>query len=118
MRQIIGALGILLVVTACASRGGAGSDNTRTSHTTMNRNAVITAEEIAGARGATNAADLVRQLRPSWPNVPVFVGNSEYGGPLSSIDARSVSEIRLVPASEAQMRWGMRVREVILVTRK
>jgi hypothetical protein len=118
MRQVIVALGIVLVCSACASRGGAGSDNTRTTRTTQSRTTVITAEEIAAARGAANAADLVRQLRPNWPNAPVFVGNNEFGGPLSAIDAGSVREIRLLSASEAQMRWGMRVREVILVTRK
>jgi hypothetical protein len=118
MRQTLVALGIVLAFTACASRAGAGSDNTRTTRTTQSRNTVITAEEIASARGAVSAADLVRQLRPGWPNAPVFVGNDEFGGPLSAIGAASVREIRLLSASEAQMRWGMRVREVILVTRK
>lgn len=118
MRKIVLALGIVLAYTACASRGAAGSSNDQTARSTTSRNTVITYEEITAARGAASAADLVRTLRPSWPNAQVFIGNQEFGGPLSAIDARSVREIRLLPASEAQMRYGMRVKEVILVTRR
>jgi hypothetical protein len=118
MRQVALALGIVLAVTACASRGAAGSSNEQTARSTASRNTVITYEEITAARGAVNAADLVRTLRPSWPRAQVFVGNQEFGGPLTAIDARSIREIRLLSASEAQMRYGMRVQEVILVTRK
>jgi hypothetical protein len=48
----------------------------------------------------------------------VFVGSAEFGGRLADISAGSVREIQFLTAPEAQMRFGMRVQEVILVTRK
>jgi hypothetical protein len=119
MRSVFVTLGVVLVLAACASGKTAGSSNAPTTRTTINRENFISAEEVTSATGARSALDIVRQLRPRWNrSLPVFIGNSEFGGPLSDIDARSVKEIRFLPASEAQMRFGMRVQEVILVTRK
>jgi hypothetical protein len=83
----------------------------------VRRTNVITAEELVG-HSFQSAADIVRQLRPTWGRAQIYANNAPYGdySVLTQIAAQNVKEIRWLTISEAQMRWGSGVREVILVT--
>ena len=119
MRRLIVMAVFTLAASSCATRSAttAGS-NTPTSRSTTSRTNLISSDEINAAQTANTAADLVRTLRPNWKPASIFIGNFEFGGRLSDIDARTIKEIQFLTAPEAQMRWGLRVQEVILITRK
>jgi hypothetical protein len=120
MRIVALALGLVVVAGACATSGTAAGDQTPTSGTTSRRTNVITAQEIREST-APSLSDLIRQLRPGWPGqgtqVTVVVNNDVMGGyaVLSQQPKSSASEIRYLTRSEAQMKWGSRVQEVIQV---
>lgn len=81
---------------------------------------LLTRAEIQTAP-ASNAFDLVRELRPAWlqvrgPNslsrvaeVSVYVDGMRRGGPdaLSGIRTESIEEMRYLSAREAQARYGL-----------
>ncbi|HEX6314989.1 MAG TPA: hypothetical protein VFZ73_09025, partial [Gemmatimonadaceae bacterium] len=115
----IAALAFALAITAsaCASSGTAASDQQATATTTTRRTNVITAQEIRES-AAPSLPDLIRQLRPGWPtNVTIVVNNDVMGGydMLRQQPKSTAAEIRYLTRSEAQMKWGMRVQEVIQV---
>lgn len=118
MRIMALALGISMVGGACASSGTAAADQTATASSTTRRTNVITTQEIRDSR-APNLPDLIRQLRPSWPDpnqVNVVVNNDIMNlGPgegmnmLRNQPVSTASEIRYFSRSEAQSKWGARV---------
>jgi hypothetical protein len=118
MRIAALALGLVTMAGACASSGTAAGDQTATARTTAARTNVITTQEIRDSR-ASNLPDLIRQLRPSWPDpnqVNVVVNsdimNLSAGEGMSMLRNQPVStanEIRYFTRSEAQSRWGARV---------
>ena len=91
-----------------------------TASSTARRTNVISAQEIQES-AAPSLPDLIRQLRPGWPTaVSVVVNNDILGGyeMLRNQPLSSAREIRYLTRSEAQMKWGMRVQEVIqIITR-
>jgi hypothetical protein len=115
------ASGAVLALSACATSGTAVSDPGSTRTTTARRTNVITAEEIAENRDVVSVGDLVRKLRPGWPRtVTVFLNNDPQGdySVMNQLGVSSARELRYLSASEAQMKWGMRFREVIqIITR-
>ena len=118
MRIALFALGITIVLGGCASSGTAAADQRATATSTRPRTNVISVQEIRENGTAPSLADLIRQLRPGWPtNVTVFMNNDPFGAydSLRNISINNASEIRYLTASEAQMKWGSRFREVIQV---
>ena len=127
MRVAALALGLVVAAGACASSGTAAGDQTATARATTSRTNVITTQEIRDSR-APNLPDLIRQLRPSWPNpnlVNVVVNNdimnpnpSEGLAMLRNQPISTATEIRYLTKSEAQSKWGARVGMVIqIITR-
>ena len=118
MRIAAFALGLVVVAGACASSGTASADQSATARTTASRTNVISTQEIRDSRAA-NLPDLIRQLRPSWPDpnqVNVVVNNDimnlspgEGLNMLRNQPISTASEIRYLTKSEAQSKWGMRV---------
>jgi uncharacterized protein (DUF3084 family) len=118
MRIAALALGLVIVAGACASSGTASADQSATARTTASRTNIITAQEIRDSRAA-NLPDLIRQLRPGWPDpnqVNIVVNNDIMNlGPgegLSMLRNQPIStanEIRYFTRSEAQSKWGARV---------
>ncbi len=117
MRYVVIALAAA-ALSACASGTGSGSD---TGGAMPNRN-LLTAEEIAEARTAHNAYELVQQLRPQWltprpsrstsdrtPRVPTaFLDRMELGGltAMRTIAVAEIREIRYFEEGEAVARFG------------
>jgi hypothetical protein len=110
MRTAVAAL--LLTLAACAS---ASPD-----HRASPDPSTLTHEEIqAGA--ASNAFDLVRELRPAWlrvrgpkrldqeSRVSVYLDGMRLEGPdaLSGIRTATIEEMRYLSAREAQARYGL-----------
>lgn len=123
MRIAALALGLTIAAGGCASSGTAATEQSPTASTTARRTNVITMQEISESK-APSLADLIRQLRPSWPGpgtqVSIVVNNDVMGGyaMLSNQPVSTVREVRYLTKSEAQMKWGPRVQEVIqIVTR-
>jgi hypothetical protein len=123
MRIAALALGFVIVAGACASSGTAASDQTRTARAGTARTNVITTEEIRESV-APSISDVIRQLRPSWqmtPSVAIVVNNDVMGACCDLLRQQpksSVTEIRFLTKSEAQMKWGARVQDVIqIITR-
>ena len=123
MRIAALALGIVIAAGACASSGSAGSEQTTTAASTTRRTNVITAQEISESK-APALADLIRQLRPGWPGqgsqVTIVVNNDIMGGyaMLNNQPLSTVRQINFLSKSEAQMKWGPRVDQVIqIITR-
>ncbi len=117
MRFAALALGLVIVAGACASSGTAASEQSATASSTARRTNVITSQEIRDSK-APSVADIIRQLRPGWPTaVSVVVNNDVMGGydMLRNQPVSSTAEIRYLTRSEAQMKWGARVQEVIQV---
>jgi hypothetical protein len=120
MRIAVLALGLVIAAGACATSGTASSDQSATAATTARRSNVITSQEIRES-SAPSIPDLIRQLRPGWPGpasgVAVVVNNDVMGGydVLRNQPISTASEIRFLTRSEAQMKWGSRVQEVIQV---
>lgn len=120
MRIAALALGLVIVAGACASSGTAAGDQTRTARVATPRANVITTQEIRESK-APALQDLIRQLRPGWPTaVSVVVNNDIMGGyeMLRNQPISTVSEVRYLTRSEAQMKWGARVQEVIQIITK
>ena len=106
------AASLLLIVTACGSTGTQRP-------TSYDRN-ILTREEIRSA-SASNAFDLVRELRPAWlqvrgsksigqvTEVSVFLDGMRQGGPdtLNGIRTATIEEMRYLTALEAQTRYGL-----------
>jgi hypothetical protein len=123
MRIAALALGLTIAAGACASSGTAATEQSPTASTTTRRTNVITLQEINDSR-APSLPDLIRQLRPSWPGqgtqVSIVVNNDVMGGyaMLNNQPVSTVREVRYLTKSEAQMKWGPRVQEVIqIITR-
>lgn len=112
MRIAVLALGVALAGGACASSGTAAGDQTPTNTTTTRRTNVITLQEIRESSAPT-VADLIRQLRPSWPRAVVFINNDPDPTALTRSPA-NVSEIRYFTKSEAQSKWGSRVQDPVI----
>lgn len=114
------ALGLVIAATACATSGTAAGDQSATAQSTARRTNVISAQEIRESP-VPSLTDLIRQLRPGWPtNVTIVVNNDILGGydMLVQQPKSSAAEIRYLTRSEAQMKWGSRVQEVIqIITR-
>jgi hypothetical protein len=125
---------VVAVSSGCAS-GGASGPSTRSSRSQD----VITEAEITGrVRDATNALQIVEQLRPQMlrsrgssslaPSATsddalprVYVDDISYGNlnSLSNINSASIREIRFIKAGDATTRWGTgNTGGVILVTTK
>ncbi|HEX7121851.1 MAG TPA: hypothetical protein VF178_05715 [Gemmatimonadaceae bacterium] len=125
MRRVIlsAAVGLALTVMldACAAAGTAASAPGSTRQSTVQRRNVITSAELAENPDLQSVMDAVRRLRPNWPSqVTVFMDNDLFGDfdSLRNVTARQAKEIRFLTASEAQMKWGSRYREVIqIITR-
>jgi glutaredoxin-related protein len=120
MRIAALALGLVIAAGACASSGTAAGEPSVTASSTARRTNVISSQEIRES-SAPSLADLIRQLRPGWPTaVSIVVNNDVMGGydMLRSQPVSTVNEIRYLSKSEAQMKWGPRVNEVIqIITR-
>lgn len=123
MRIAALALGLVITAGACASSGTAASEQSATGTTTTRRTNVITAQEISESR-APALPDLIRQLRPGWPGpgstVSIVVNNDVMGGyaMLNNQPLSTVRQVNFLTKSEAQMKWGPRVQEVIqIITR-
>ena len=118
MRYLAIAFTLVLAAGACASSGTAAGDQSATSTSTRPRTNVISLQEIRESR-APSLYDMVRQLRPGWPNnAIVFVNNDAFGdvNSLRNLSASNTAEIRLLSRSEVQIRWGSRYNtEVIQV---
>ncbi|HSA56658.1 MAG TPA: hypothetical protein VLE53_13195 [Gemmatimonadaceae bacterium] len=117
MRGLIAGLGLMLVLEGCASSGTAASAPGSTQRTAARRSNVITAAELAESPQLLSVADAVRQLRPGWPQAQVYLDNDPFGPyqQLSQLTTRNAREIRYLTASEAQMKWGPRVQDIIQV---
>lgn len=112
MRMTALALGLAVLGSACASKGTAATDQTPTAATTRSRTNVITAQEVRES-AAPSLADVVRQLRPGWPNqqqVHVFVNEDYFGSyeSLRQLSKSNVREVRHLQRSEVQIKWGQR----------
>ncbi len=109
--------GLMLALGACATNRTALSDPTATKTSTVRRTNVITREEINEHPELISVADLIRQLRPGWQQTTVFVNNDYYGdySSLGTLQTGNVKEVHWLSRSEAQMKWGSRVLEVIQV---
>jgi hypothetical protein len=123
MRIAALALGLVITAGACASSGTAAGEQSATGTATTRRTNVITTQEIGESR-APSVTDLIRQLRPSWPGqgsaVSIVVNNDVMGGyaMLNNQPLSTVRQINYLTKSEAQMKWGARVQEVIqIITR-
>jgi hypothetical protein len=117
LKQVL-TVGLLMAALGCASRGTAVSAPGTTAQRTVGRLNVITSAEIMEARNASSVADVVRMLRPGWSrSATVFLNNEIYGDytTLRNISASSTQEVRFLTQSEAQFKWGPRVRDVIQV---
>ena len=113
MRKLVAVTWVFILV-ACAS--GVGETGTG-----RDRN-LITLDEIDATR-ATNALDLVQQLRPNWlrgrgpvsigrntPDLPViYVDGIRSGDPnaLERVAAQIVFEIRYLAGPDASQRFGL-----------
>jgi outer membrane receptor for ferrienterochelin and colicin len=105
----------VVAVQACASGSTAATAGGTTRQQTTARTTVITAQELAENPDLNSVADAVRKLRPGWRAATVFINSDPYVGSASEIPVRNVREIRFLSASQAQMNWGSRYREVIQV---
>ena len=120
MRIAALALGLVLAAGACASKGTAAGDQAVTGASNARRTNVISSEEIRES-SAPSLTDLIRQLRPAWPTaVSIVVNNNIFGAydTLRQLPVSNTAEIRFLSKSEAQMKWGPRVNDVIqIITR-
>jgi hypothetical protein len=120
MREYLVALSLVVALSACASKGTPESAAPSLRTSTARRTNVISLEEIEGHPGIQTAGDLVRQLRPSWIQAEIYLDNADHGdfSTLGQISVTRIKEIRFLTLSEAQNKWGSRVREVIQVISK
>jgi len=118
MRRYFVAAIVALALNGCAAKGSPETAPPSLRSSTARSTNVITQEEIESHPGVQTAADLVRQLRPSWRRAEIYMGNNDFGdfSTLAQIAVNRIKEIRFLTISEAQNKWGSRVREVIQVT--
>lgn len=115
MRKVMVMLALVLAVPGCAAKGTAAVAAGSTRQQTTPRSNVITAQELAEHPELMSVADAVRRLRPGWRATAIFMNNDPYVGTANEIQVRGIKELRFLTASEAQMKWGMKYREVIQV---
>lgn len=115
MRKLMAVLALVVVAQGCAAKGTAAVAAGSTRQATTPRSNVITAQELAEHPELMSVADAVRRLRPGWRAGTVFINNDPYVGASNDIPVRNVRELRYLTASEAQMKWGSKYREVIQV---
>ena len=120
MRRQFFMAGLVLALPACASHATPSSSTAVTRSTTTRRTNVISLDEILEHRNVSSVGDLVRQVRPGWRAAIVYVNNDPFGdiGSTTTLMLGNVREIRYLTASEAQMKWGSSVHEVIQVITK
>ena len=123
MRIAALALGLVITAGACASKGTAAGEQSVTASQTRPRTNVISTQEVRESK-APSLAQMIRQLRPGWPGegtqVTIVVNNDIMGGyaMLNKQPISTVSEVRYLSKSEAQMKWGPRVEATIqIITR-
>jgi len=133
--------GLLLAAAACASAGGGGAATAAPADSTGaaaapstrpsgNRN-LLTAQELNGV-GSQNLRDVVNALRPRWlqntsagspsgvtGGVTVYMNGQLLGGldVLSTVQKSSVDRLMYYSLTEAQSRYGMRVRTPVIEIR-
>lgn len=141
LRTLLLAAGLAAVAGACASRGGStarAADDSQAKAAAA-RPDLITAQEIAAATTATNAYDLIQQLRPQLLNIrgiqtlggsmgtnsatpTVYLDRAKLGGTetLRSIALTDIVEVRYFNATMAATRFGPdeRAGVILLTTRK
>lgn len=115
MRKLMALLALAVTVQGCAAKSTAAAAAGSTRQTTTSRSNVITAQELAEHPELMSVADAVRRLRPGWRAATIFMNNDPYVGASNDIAVRNVRELRYLTASEAQMKWGSKYREVIQV---
>ena len=109
-RRATAILAFVFLATGCATGGTRGPE----AGVTSSRSNVITLQELSQHPELTSVGDAVRRLRPTWRDVPIYIGNAPYVGPSRDIPLTFVKELRFVDLSEAQMRWGQSIRTPIL----
>ncbi len=122
LRTTIRMAALLAITLACATRN-ASKDGAPVAHHVRNSN-VISREELQDPAVAPNdAMTTIRQLRPAFfmTRGPLSIKNvtagqlqisQDYGplqksGALSTIDTRSLVEVRYLNATDAQARFGI-----------
>lgn len=121
MRTPWTSLVVVATVVACAGGSQSGGGAAAPGASPRRSGNVITAQEVA-ASSATNAFELVRQLRPQWLVVRGMAGTGDPGAAgiqvyvdgvrrgsldaLETIGAEQVGEIRYLDASDATTRYG------------
>lgn len=126
---------VVAVSSGCASGGTSSGTSARSSRS---QDVIGEAEITSRVRDATNALQIIEQLRPqmlrsrgsssltpgatSEDALPrVYVDDISYGNlnSLSNINSVSIREIRFIKATDATTRWGTgNIGGVILVTTK
>jgi hypothetical protein len=122
MRTHVLVTAICFTLVGCAS-GTAATTASPSQRTNIERRTnVISSEEIAAGGVFQSASDIVRRLRPGWPqNLEIWLDANLYGdySTLNQIAANRVREIHSLSKSEAQMKWTTsRVGAVIWVVSK
>lgn len=107
------------MLTGCASGGGTGMTSERLGGESRQVSAnLITAEEIA-AQSFQNAWQAIISLRPTWPKISAYVGNSRISFErLQEVPVTTVKEIRLLSREQARVRFGPEAQQTILVVNK
>ena len=126
---------VVAVSSGCASGGASSGTSARSSRS---QDVIVEAEIASRARDATNALQIIEQLRPQMlrsrgssslaPSATsddalprVYVDDISYGNlnSLSNVNSTSIREIRFIKAGDATTRWGTgHTGGVILVTTK
>jgi len=126
---------VVVVNVGCASGGAASGTAARSKGS---QDVIVEAEITSRARDATNALQIIEQLRPQMlrsrgssslaPNATaedalprVYVDEISYGNlnSLSNLNSIQIREIRFIKAADATTRWGTgHAGGVILVTTK
>lgn len=111
---------LLLTLGACASSGGGAGAAAGATAAPRYRANVITAEEIANRKVQGNALDAVRELRPQWQHVAVFLNGRRWGvyERLQEIPLANVVEIHHYSPEEARGKFGESAHETINVVTK
>ncbi len=109
------------VISGCSS--GAGGSTGRTgaelppAQRAVSAN-VITAEEMS-THTFENAWQAIISLRPTWPQIPAFVGNGRIQFErLQEVKVATIKEIRLLSREQARVRFGPEAQQTILIVSK
>jgi hypothetical protein len=104
--------------SACAS-GGTGLTAEPLQGQARQVSANVISEEEIRAQTFTNAWQAVIALRPTWPQIPVFVKNGRMAFErLQEVPIADVKEIRLLSREQARVRFGPDAQQTILVVSK